>query len=69
MQKEKHVSDFNQDETKPVATSSLGRFSLALKKKSALGTRLNLWLNLQSKHVKRTPQDSINELIIWNWIR
>ena len=60
MQKEKHVSDFNQDETKPVATSSLGRLE-----KSALGTRLNLWLNLQSKQVKRTPQDSINELIIW----
>ena len=60
MQKEKHVSDFNQDETKPVATSSLGRLE-----KSTLGTRLNLWLNLQSKQVKRTPQDSINELIIW----
>ena len=59
MLKEKHVSDFNQDETKPVATSSLGRLE-----KSTLGTRLNLWLNLQSKQVKRTPQDSINELII-----
>ena len=54
MQKEKHVSDFNQDETKPVATSSLGRFSLDLEK-SALGTRLNLWHNLQSKQVKGTP--------------
>ena len=42
----------------PVATSSLRL------EKSALGTRLNLWLNLQSKQVKRTPQDSINELII-----
>ena len=37
MQKEKHVSDLNQDETKPVATSSLGRFSLALKKKKRPG--------------------------------
>ena len=64
MQKEKHVSDFNQDETKPVATSSLGRFSLDLEK-STLGTRLNLWHNLQSKQVKGTPQDSVNELIIW----
>jgi len=55
MQKEKHVSDFNQDETKPVATSSLGRFSLALEK-SALGTRLNLWLNLQSNRSSVLPK-------------
>lgn len=54
MQKEKHVSDFNQDETKPVATSSPRPFSLALevftkaREKRQLGTRLILWLNLST---------------------
>ena len=65
MQKEKHVTDFNQDETKPVATSSLGRLSLALEKR-ALGTRLNLWLNLQSKQVQKTGQAYPAKILLMN---
>ena len=29
------------------------------------GEGMEIWALLQSKQVKRTPQDSVNELIIW----
>ena len=50
--------------------SNLSNWKEEAWKKSGLQRDSNPWLSnqkpwLQSKQVKRTPQDSINELIIW----